>query len=381
MFFVSGDLIKQHLSQHNYTMEHLAQRNYTVEDIYNYYYISFPQYWACSTEFYIHNVLRTYLPPIMIITASIGNIISFFVLSTKKLKSWSVCVYLSAFAFCNIMVLIVGSGSDWFAHITETPYVANIADWSCRLWQFVFNMILATTSWMVVAMITDRFVAICVPSKASVICTKFVAKVICILIVVFLMVFSIHAMWTYELTVNGCYIDPNQGDFQSISWPYISATLYSYVPITSITFMLVSVFIGKLCCKPFLSLHTNEPDKHQLAFTNATMLVSFCHVTLNLPMIIINLLEYSNPMWSAHHDKLAQLYLARTIGQTLAYFSHSITYLIYFTTVPLFRTELYSLIKQVCATTCNADVRQTTVTLTTVQVSDMSRDCDDATLL
>ena len=312
--------------------------------------INFKDYWFCSQEYYIHNMLKTWAPPLMIVSGSVGNAIAFIVLSRRNIRKWSICIYLAVFALCNTLVLYVGCGLDWVAHITETPYVANLADWICRLWQFVFNVIIYTASWVVVAMISDRFVSVCLPTKAKLVCTVFISKLVCILIVVFLIVISIHAMWTYELTPNGCYIDPAQRDFQSISWPYISAILYSYVPLTSITVLIVAVLCSYVNSTT-VALELPSNASHQSSFTRAAVIISSLYVIMSLPTVVINFVEYNRPDWSSNYKKLAQIFLARTIGQSIACLCHSISYIVYFTTVPLFRAELVRIIKKLCVRT------------------------------
>ena len=309
-----------------------------------YYTISFDQYWYCSKQYHLHDVIKTWAPPVMIVSGSVGNALAFVVLSRSNIRQWSICVYLAIFALCNTLVLYVGCGLDWVAHITETPYVANRADWICRLWQFIFNVIIYTSGWLVVAMMIDRFVTVCVPAKARVVCTVFIAKVVCILIVVFLVVISIHAMWTYELTENGCYIDPEQRDFQYITWPYISAILYSYMPLASTAIMATIVFVYSLTCHRAESELTTQ-DAHQVVFTRVALIVAFCYIVMSLPTVIINFIDYHQPRYP-DYQKLAKLYLAKTMGQTVACFSHSISYIIYFTTVPLFRSEFVSIINR-----------------------------------
>ena len=315
----------------------------------------------------------------MIVIGSVGNMLAFVVLGRRSVRRWSICVYLGMFALSNTLVLYVGCGLDWIANVTETPYVANLTDWSCRLWQFLFNVINYTTSWVVVAMVTDRFIALCLPSRARIFCTVFVAKVMCILILVFLMVISIHAMWTYELTPQGCYIDPTRSDFQSISWPYISATLYSYIPLITISLLSTIVSFVLLCGKTMPLRHQNDVNRHEVSLTHATLIASFCHVIMLLPTVVINLVEYSKPEWSVDHEKRSRLYLARTIGQTIACLSHSITYVIYFSAIPLCRTELSVLLRQMFTT---SDKRHATVTLDSVRLTESSKpDCDESTLL
>ena len=125
----------------------------------------------------------------------------------------SVFFFLQIYAVTNTLVLYVGCGVDWFSHITETTYIANFSDWLCRVWQFIYNVIIYAAGWIVVSMSIDRFIIVWHPRQAPYMCTVFMAKLVTIIILIGLVVVSIHAMWTYELTSHGCNIDPMQQDF------------------------------------------------------------------------------------------------------------------------------------------------------------------------
>ena len=141
-------------------------------------------------------------------------------------------------------MLYVGCGVDWFSQVTGTTYIANFSDWLCRVWQFIYNVIIYAAGWIVVSMSIDRFIIVWNPRQAPYMCTVFMAKLVTIVILVGLVVVSIHAMWTYELTPQGCNIDIMQQDFQTIAWPWISATLCSYIPLVLIFIFQIMLLIG-----------------------------------------------------------------------------------------------------------------------------------------
>lgn len=133
-------------------------------------------HWLRSTEYQIAAGMQTYLPPILIVFGTLGNVLSFCVLR-KSSKQCSVFYYMALYALTNTLNLYVACGLSWISHITQTPYIANIADWMCKIWQFVFNVMRYTSTWLVVAMAFDRFVYLCIPSKAHSLCSVFTAKV------------------------------------------------------------------------------------------------------------------------------------------------------------------------------------------------------------
>ena len=69
-------------------------------------------------------------------------------------------------------------------------------------------------------------------------------QTIMIAILLLLNVINIHALWIYELLPNNlCGIDLQRRDFEAVVWPWVSAIVNVYVPLTVsavLTVLLVS---------------------------------------------------------------------------------------------------------------------------------------------
>ena len=255
---------------------------------------------------------------------------------------------------------------EWFSHITHTTHIANVADWLCRVWQFLYNMIMYTAGWIIVACTIDRFVMVWHERQAQDMCSVFMAKIVMIIIGVGLFVISVHSLWTYELTPQGCYIDPMQHDFQTTTWPWISATLCSYLPLVLIFIFLILIIAGLIspfctenlrCCRQnppcchgnnqIVSHPSNGNPATQSHLTILTVVVATCHLLFNLPNIIVNFIEYNyNEASDTQYRRLIQLLFARTVGQSISCLNCAISCFLFFTIVPSFRKELIELIKR-----------------------------------
>ena len=254
---------------------------------------------------------------------------------------------LQIYAVTNTLVLYVGCGVDWFSHVTQTRYIANFFDWLCRVWQFIYNVIIYGAGWIVVSMSIDRFIIVWQPRQAPYMCTVFMAKLVTIIILIGLVVVSIHAMWTYELTSQGCSIDVMQDDFQTIAWPWISATLCSYIPLVLIFIFQIILLIGLVYPRSEAASVTNMNQTTQDQLTKLALIISVVYLALNLPIIIVNLMEYANSSARYfNYRKTARLFLARTACQTISCLNCAVSFVLYFAMVPQMRKELMTLVRK-----------------------------------
>ena len=292
--------------------------------------------WPCSTQFIIGQILWTYVIPVLIVLGTIGNALACAVLMRKNVNQWSMCRYMSAYAVINTIILYINCGLDWMSQVTEVTYISNLSDWMCRVWQFIFNVILYLSGWIVVAMVMDRFLIVWSPHKAQQVCTVFISKLVLIGIFVGLVVVSVHAMWTYKLFENyGCIVDIRE-DIQTKTWPIVSAALYSYIPIIIILILTFLIIFGLI----HPNLNNNCPAVQE-KFTHLTVALALTYLGFSLPTIIINLIEYfCSSDWIQAYDVRLQLLLARSVGQVLGCLNAAVSFLLYFAFTPLLRREL-----------------------------------------
>ena len=244
-------------------------------------------------------------------------------------------------------MLYISCGLDWFSRVTETTYIANFSDWLCRVWRFIYNVILYAAGWIVVSMIIDRFITVWHPRQAPYMCTVFMAKLVTIIIGIGLVVVSIHAMWTYELTPDGCLLDPMRQDFQTIAWPWISAALCSYIPLMLVFILQIIVCIGLVYPRSEAVSMTNMNQRTQDQLTKLVLVVSLVYLLLNLPKIIANIVEYAYfPTPVVNYRQVAKLFLARAACQTISCLNCAVSFILYFSLVPQMRKEFMVIIRK-----------------------------------
>ena len=179
--------------------------------------------------FCVTMLLFCYIHPVVIALGNISNIMAVVVLRRDRFSQSSVSFYLAAYAVCNLCILNIIDAIDWYCLVFQKPKFTQFADWTCRLWSFLTYVILYTGIWFLVAMDIDRLTFLTSPRKAKSYCTTFAAKTIAVFIAIGVVVVSVHAMWTFELYEQGCYVR-GPVDLHTIIWPWMCVVVCLYIP-------------------------------------------------------------------------------------------------------------------------------------------------------
>jgi len=62
-------------------------------------------------------------------------------------------VYQMVWIVFNCLTLVLGRGLDWITHISDQPTVNGLADWTCRVWQAAFLVVLHVVVVIVVVVV------------------------------------------------------------------------------------------------------------------------------------------------------------------------------------------------------------------------------------
>lgn len=219
----------------------------------------------------------------------------------------------------------------------------------CRLWKFGFSLLIHSSNWLVVTMLTDRVLFRCATGSNRNICTTFVAKVTVIMIFIGLVALNVHSMWTYELNyirmtdTLSCF--QPYTDFFTTTWPWISGTLSTYVPLLWDA-VAILVLLASLCCQSDARVGgINVVVDQQMVYV--VLIVGIVHLSLCLPSTIVNILQFANRFSiydESTYQYMADMYLLNALSHTLLCINFASTGFLYVISFSLFRRHLKALI-------------------------------------
>jgi len=291
------------------------------------------------------SIIELYVVPVLVVIGALGNCLILLTLVQRQFCNWSVSFYLGAYAVGNLIILVPMVGVEWLCRVTDTPYITRLSDWTCKVWQFLMGVTIYSGIWFVFAMLVDQYIAIWIPYRAPSMCTMFMAKFAVIIIEVGLSVVSIHAIWTYELFKNGCYILHTPNDVLTIVWPWVSLSVYCIIPLVLIFLFTIKIIHGM--CKKSTWKKSSSNCQVPTDITLMIIALSAAFVIFITPATAISIVRINMPN-SWVHDAVFYHNLVNVvvvIGDLLTYLNPSLAFFICYAFSPTFRMVLQAKIK------------------------------------
>ena len=117
-------------------------------------------------NFRLHKQLQLYVPPVLLLLGSVGNVLSLVILTRPAMRKYSAYVYLAVLAAADTLVLYVGLMRLWLGQLTGHDLL-DASDWTCRLVTVVAYTVSDYSGWLIIAVTLERYVAVCHPLATS----------------------------------------------------------------------------------------------------------------------------------------------------------------------------------------------------------------------
>ncbi|KAK3105658.1 hypothetical protein FSP39_002857 [Pinctada imbricata] len=190
--------------------------------------------------------------PIVCFFGVIGNTLSLIVLSHRDMAT-STNVYLSALAisdtiklindiFYFLCVLLLRTGNDDDKKIITSFY---------PFAHYIFNMSVCVTAWLTISVASERYIAVCIPTKAKEMCTIARARFVSTFVFVFMILVSIPYALRYKSVETHvpefnttCYtVQPGILGMDEFMTPYtwVQNMLRSVIPFFILIFLSSSI--------------------------------------------------------------------------------------------------------------------------------------------
>ena len=319
------------------------------------------------SEYRVHKVISLYVPPILLIMGTFGNIFSFLILRNKTMTRQSTNSFLSTLALADSVVLFVGLLRRWVDAIAGVDIQAE-SIWLCKTISMLTYSSSHFSVWLIIAVTIERYIAVSQPLHASRYCNSSRAKRIIALLALIFILLNLHFLWTVTLTnrthgtkvSHKCEAVHKFVFFVTNVWPWIDAALYSLVPFILIIAFNVLIIIqtlratswrGEAQKGPLMNVEKRSNDKNA-KLTIMLLSVSFTFLISTFPMSIAMVLhthwekEMHDP--SSTVQLIAQRRLMRTIAEMLMFLNHSINFYLYCALGQKFRNQV---MKTLCGRT------------------------------
>ena len=309
------------------------------------------------TEFRIHKFLLLYVPPILLILGTIGNILSFVILRRKAMLKFSTYYYLAVLAVADTLVLLVGLLRLWIGELTGFD-VKDRVDWYCKLTNVLGYTVSDFSVWLIIAVTVERFIVVCYPLKASSMCNIKRARKVILGLFVLMFLMNSHFFKTVGITlhpvgndlppVSKCDGDADHLFLIDHVWPWVDVCIYSFLPFIVIIILngliirqVVHARRHRTAMQSWTTYEQRRPSHEgSTRLTLMLLTISFAFLLTTLPMNICNI---ATAFWNRNPIDMHQITkykLARTLTELLMYVNHSMNFYLYCAMGQKFRHQL-----------------------------------------
>ena len=307
-------------------------------------------------EYKLNKILLLYLPPILIIMGTFGNIFSFIILKRKAMLKFSTYFYLMVLAIADTLVLYIGLLRLWIGELTGYD-LRDQANWICKLTNVIGYTVSDFSVWLIIAVTIERYIVVCHPLKANAMCNTRRAQKVILGLLAGLALLNLHFFWTVQIvyfTHNGEEI-PRCGAGQSHVllveeiWPWVDVFVYSFLPFVAILILngliIRQVVISRRHRQQLRingSVYQQRRPSHEGSTRLTVMLltISFAFLLTTLPMTAVNISATFLNQYRTDLHQVSKFTLARTITALLMYVNHSMNFFLYCATGQKFRHQL-----------------------------------------
>ena len=129
--------------------------------------------------------------PIFLVVGLCGNLLSFVVLSRKRMRVFTTSVYLRCLAIVDSLVLLFAVLRDTIYHHTNID-VGELSDTACKVFQWINYNVTALSGWILCAIAMDRLIAVKYPLWTKSHCTKRIAMAVVVTLTVTVVLLNSH---------------------------------------------------------------------------------------------------------------------------------------------------------------------------------------------
>ena len=262
----------------------------------------------------ISSQYMVYIMMCLCILGLLGNILCVLVMIRKGLRHLPFAVYSSTLAVSDSIVLIY--------HMLENiNLLYPMSLHGCIIWRFIMQTCNQYSSWCLVQLTVERFVAVVIPLKCHEIITQTRAVVGLAITFVVLSSVNVHIIWNWE-PISCAWTE----SFRKSAWffYYIGADILLYSSTPSLLLIVLNVIIiyKLFCTRTNVSAHQKKKQRKIVVLLVGVSLAFLILTTPANVFIVMRYLGYSN---AESKSFLAIAYITFILNYGINFYIYSLT--------------------------------------------------------
>ncbi|KAK6190350.1 hypothetical protein SNE40_002238 [Patella caerulea] len=281
--------------------------------------------------------------PVFLVIGLSGNTLTIIVMLSPQFRKMSISVFLVALAFSDTTLILMLPFNKGFVRKILGVDIRALSSAGCKLFFLMFRSAKMTSSWFVVFLCLEKFVAVWFPLKTKFICTKRNAYIGLVLVYTFL--FSFNGVWTFasRLSKGACIPHYPEPAYLARIFVIVGTMIYSIIPIC-----LLMIFTPLTCYKLFqrvklqrtLSSSSSNRVSEEVRKTSTMLLsVSIAYMILVAPIGVAHIFFYLQGL-NIFEATQPGMVIYREIAQILEQLNYSINFFLYVICCKSFRDRV-----------------------------------------
>lgn len=307
-------------------------------------------------------MLQYFLLPIFLVTGLFGNLFTIATMASSRFQHMTSRYILIFLAISDTVLLLTQPFNKlWVIKLLGSDLRA-ISRTSCKAFFVIFRSAKMTSSWLVVLLCFERFVAVVFPLKAKVIIRKrFIFPAIALDYIVML---TYNSVWHFSSDVIDGICKPDVPSFQHKVFVTIGTTFYSLIP-TALLMVFTPQIIVRLVHQQKIRRNLSRRSGIAQSVSNASSAhskkgkemfrasvmvlgVMIAYIILIIPITTVHLYAFTAGVSAFDHGSLG-FFIYREIAQTLEQINYAVNFFFYVLCSFTFRQRVKEIL---CFTAC-----------------------------
>ena len=187
------------------------------------------------TAYKIASYINQYWFPILVSIGFVGNTLSFLVMIKPNNRKVSTCIYMAAISI-NDSVMMCLSLHNWLVNVVKT-HAWHL--WECKTVTYLFMIALQSSTYQVLAMTLDKYVAIKWPHRAATYSTSKRVNIFIISLYIFALIYNSIAFFITGVNRGDCSLvflnDTSAKVFGVVTW--VTFVINGIIPLSMLIYM------------------------------------------------------------------------------------------------------------------------------------------------
>ncbi|XP_045215293.2 leukotriene B4 receptor 1-like [Mercenaria mercenaria] len=299
-----------------------------------------------QNSFYVASYVLT---PIFLVIGLFGNGVTIFTMASKSFSNMTSRYILIALALSDTTLLLTQPFNKLFLRKLIGYDVRAMSDIGCKAFFHIFKTGKMTSSWLIVILCFERFVAVVFPFKTKTIITK--KSILALIAIDYIFIVTYNGVWTFSsIIVDGtCKPDVTYPETKEKYRDFLLAgsSFYSLIPMI-IMAILTPVIVIKLLLQRRKRKHLagaagDKADSETIRISAMLIGIVVAYVALVLPITIVHNLAFWRNV-SAFDVNTRGFFILREVAQIFEQLNYSINFFLYVLCSSKFRGRVIELL-------------------------------------